>query len=114
MAQTWRLDHSIVLDNDGNPVAIIADPAGDGGGESIDWPWVYDEAPPASYAQAEDNAALIAAAPDLLAALRQLMDWEGYDHEAGYYPDEDTEQRANEVWDDAKAAIAKATQEVTA
>ena len=69
MAQTWRLDHSIVLDNDGNPVAIIADPAGDGGGERIEWPWVYDEAPPASYAQAEDNARLIAAAPELLAAL---------------------------------------------
>ena len=60
------------------------------------------------------NLRLAASAPALLAALRQLMDWEGYDHEAGYYPDEDTEQRANEVWDDAKAAIVKATQEVTA
>ena len=55
------------------------------------------------------NLRLAAAAPDLLAALKQIMEWEGYDHEAGYYPDEDTEQRASEVWDDAKAAIDKAT-----
>ena len=72
MAQTWRLDHSTVLDDDGNPVAIIADPAGDGGGERIEWPWDmawYDEAPPASYAQAEDNARLIASAPAMLDAI---------------------------------------------
>jgi len=60
--------------------------------------------------RAEANARLIASAPDLLAALDQLMEWEGYDHESGYYPDEDTEQRANDVWNDAKAAIAKATE----
>jgi hypothetical protein len=69
ITRPWRLDHSTVLDNDGNPVAIIAAPAGDGGGERIEWPWVYDEAPPASYAQAEDNARLIASAPELLSAL---------------------------------------------
>jgi hypothetical protein len=69
MTRPWRLDHSTVLDNDGNPVAIIADPAGDGGGERIEWPWEYDEAPPASYAQAEDNARLIAAAPAMLEAI---------------------------------------------
>ena len=51
---------------------------------------------------------LFKAAPALLAALDQLMEWEGYDHESSYYPDEDTEQRANDVWNDAKAAIAKA------
>ena len=71
MAQTWRLDHSTVLDSDNNPVAIIADPAGDGG--EIEWPWVYDEALPESHVQAEANAALIIAAPDLLAALRCVL-----------------------------------------
>ena len=74
MTPPWRLDHSTVLDNDGNPVAIIAAPAGDGGGERIEWPWVYDEAPPASYAQAEANARLIASAPDLLAALKDVAE----------------------------------------
>ena len=69
MTQSWRLDHSTVLDNDGNPVAIIADPAGGGNGERIDWPWYYDAPPPDSYAQAEDNANLIAAAPKMLAAI---------------------------------------------
>ena len=69
MTRPWRLDHNTVLDNDGNPVAIIADPAGDGGGERIEWPWEYDEAPPASYAQAEDNARLIVAAPAMLSAI---------------------------------------------
>ena len=69
MTQSWRLDHSTVLDGDGNPVAIIADPAGDGDGERIDWPWYYDAPPPDSYAQAEDNANLIAAAPKMLAAI---------------------------------------------
>jgi hypothetical protein len=114
MTRPWRLDHSTVLDNDGNPVAIIADPAGDGGGERIEWPWVYDEAPPASYAQAEDNARLIAASPDLLAALRQLMEWEGYDggppgnvHE--FLLRGDTDRREQEVWQGAQAAIANAT-----
>ena len=71
---TWRLDHSTVLDNDGNPVAIIADPDGPGHGERIDWPWMYtEEAPPASFETAEDNANLIAAAPDLLAAVELAL-----------------------------------------
>jgi len=61
MTRPWRLDHNTVLDNDGHPVAIIADPAGDGGGER--------EAPPDSYAQAEDNARLIVAAPAMLSAI---------------------------------------------
>jgi len=77
-------------------------------------PLAYTAGPSDYGDAAEANARLIAAAPDLLAALKQIMEWEGYDHEAGYYPDEDTEQRASEVWNDAKAAIAKATgQEVT-
>ena len=65
----------------------------------------------AAFALVEDQR-LFLAASDLLAALKQIMEWEGYDHEAGYYPDEDTEQRANEVWNDAEAAIAKATKEI--
>ena len=73
MAQTWRLDHSTVLDSDGNPVAIIADPAGDANGERIDWPWVYGEALPESHVQAEANAALIIAAPAMLAALMDIQ-----------------------------------------
>jgi hypothetical protein len=98
MAQTWRLDHSTVLDNDGNPVAIIADPAGDGG--EIEWPWVYDEALPESHVQAEANAALIAAAPDLLAALQDLMAVEG---EPGMA------EELSAAWLQALDAIAKAT-----
>ena len=98
MTQTWRLDHSIVLDNDGNPVAIIADPAGDGG--EIEWPWVYDEALPESHVQAEANAALIAAAPDLLAALQDLMAVEG---EPGMA------EELSAAWLQALDAIAKAT-----
>jgi hypothetical protein len=50
------------------------------------------------------------AAPDLLAALRQLMEWEGFD---GGFPgsghDEDTDRRQQEVWQDAQDAIDKAT-----
>ena len=47
----------------------------------------------------------------LLAALTQLMEWEG--NEAGSYSEDDTQQRANEVWQDAFDAIAKARGEVT-
>ena len=118
MTRPWRLDHSTVLDNDGNPVAIIAAPAGDGGGERIEWPWVYDEAPPASYAQAEDNARLIAAAPELIEALQALLGNKqaiGLQHSGvcaialtNTYPcDCGYEARINK----AQAAIAKAVQE---
>jgi len=62
-------------------------------------------------AENEANARLLASAPDLLAALIQLMEWEG--DEAGFYPEDDTQQRANEVWQDAFDAIAKARGAVT-
>ena len=110
MAQPWRLDHSTVLDSDGNPVAIIADPAGDANGERIEWPWVYDEALPESHVQAEANAVLIAAAPDLLAALQDVMAVEG--GEPNRPPPWMTEELLT-PWLKAINAIAKATQEVT-
>ena len=65
---------------------------------------------PAFYT-AEDraNARLISASPDLLAALRQLMEWEGYDGgPPGNGHDEDTDRREQEVWQDAQDAIDKA------
>ena len=107
MAQTWRLDHSTVLDNDGNPVAIIADPAGDGG--EIEWPWVYDEALPESHVQAEANAVLIIAAPDLLEAAQAALDhWGTLPSSA-----EMGTETPGRVGDLLSAAIAKATQAVT-
>jgi len=55
---------------------------------------------------------LIAASTDLLAALRQLMEWEGYDGgPPGNGHDEDTDRREQEVWQDAQDAIDKATGE---
>jgi hypothetical protein len=45
------------------------------------------------------NLRLAASAPELLAALEQLI----------WHTEDDTQQRANDVWDDAFAAIAKAT-----
>jgi hypothetical protein len=98
MTQTWRLDHSTVLDNDGNPVAIIADPAGDGNGERIEWPWVYDEALPESHVQAEANAVLIAAAPDMLAAFMDIQKHVDMSNTAYI-----------RAWEIAEAAIANAT-----
>ena len=107
----WRLDHSTVLDNDGNPVAIIADPAGDGGGERIEWPWVYDEAPPASYAQAEDNARLIASAPELLAIVQHLADAQRDGAQAVYFGALFGDDDVTTLGDAVTAAIAKAGQE---
>jgi hypothetical protein len=48
--------------------------------------------------EAEANARLIAAAPDLLAALKRSLDWLASYQGAG----------ADRVWEQAKAAIAKA------
>jgi hypothetical protein len=69
-------------------------------------PGPWDKSGPLE-AEAVANARLIASAPDLLAALEQLMEFEG--GEAGFYPEDDTQQRANDVWQDALDAIAKAT-----
>lgn len=69
----WRLDHSTVMGDDGDPVVIIADPGGPANGERIDWPWVYTVTPPpAGYATAEDNARAIAALPDIIKAAQAL------------------------------------------
>jgi hypothetical protein len=62
-----------------------------------------------------DDLRLFEAAPDLMGALRQLMEWEGYDGgPPGNGHDEDTDRREQEVWQDAQDAIdkAKATEEV--
>jgi hypothetical protein len=57
----------------------------------------------------EEGRALFEAAPDLLAALLQLMEWEGYDGgPPGNGYDEDTDRREQEVWRDAQDAITKA------
>tara|TARA_Y100000310_G_scaffold3047_1_gene4008 strand:- start:2544 stop:2795 length:252 start_codon:yes stop_codon:yes gene_type:complete len=73
-------------------------------GTVVEWPRMPDET--IDDAENAANARLIVAAPDLLAALEQLMEWEG--GEAGFYPEDDTQQRANEVWQDAFDAIANA------
>ena len=57
-------------------------------------------------AENEANARLIASAPALLAALMQIMDFEG--GEPGSYNDPDTQERADEIWQYARNAIAKA------
>ena len=109
MAQPWRLDHSTVLDGDGNPVAIITDPAGNAVGERIEWPWVYDEALPESHVQAEANAVLIIAAPDLMEAAQAALDhWGTLPSSA-----EMGTETPGRVGDLLSAAIAKATQAVT-
>jgi hypothetical protein len=53
------------------------------------------------------DGCIVCAAPDLLAALQQLMEWEGDDGGPGWYPDEDTQQSANRIWGDAWDAINK-------
>ena len=55
------------------------------------------------------NERLIAAAPELLAALRELMDWEG----GGPSQYDENPREAAKVWNDAHAAIAKATKVYT-
>jgi hypothetical protein len=106
----WRLDHERVLDTNNDPVALITDTDG----EVIDWPWMYDEAPPTSYRHAEDNARLIAASPDLLAALEESVAElclsinfnDAADLNAGEEPDGDPDTIA--IVGRAEAAIAKA------
>ena len=71
---TWHVDHSTIRDSNGDPIAIVADPDGPTDGKRIDWPWVYSEAPPEGYAEAEANAYLIAAAP-ALREVCQLVLW---------------------------------------
>jgi hypothetical protein len=98
----WTIDHERI-GPPGEPVALLCDMTAPHGATVVDWPRGDGEA--VDDAENEANARLIAAAPDLLAAL------EAYDQFA----------RANDDWDDgegmfdfilkARAAIAKATGE---
>ena len=103
----WTVDHERIGPW-GEPVALLCDSHAPESGTIVEWPRfgeVVDDA------ENEANARLLASAPELLAALTQLMEWEG--DEAGSYSEDDTQQRANEVWQDAFDAIAKARGAVT-
>jgi len=98
----WTIDHERIGPW-GEPVALLCDSHAPESGTVVEWPRfgeVVDDA------ENEANARLIASAPDLLAALMQLMEWEG--DEPGTYTDPDTQDRAIVVWQDAFDAIAKA------
>jgi len=71
---------------------------------------MYDEAPPVSYRHAEDNARLIAASPDLLAALKALV--ESIENLNFSVFDDDGATYDQIPWAQAEAAIDKATKEV--
>src|SRR5688572_22997275 len=64
--------------------------------------------------EARANARLIAAAPDLLAALKELVDWQGVEHQAAAGPDGDAEDCPGDdtcrcpIVAQVNAAIAKA------
>ena len=110
----WTIDHQRI-GPPGEPVALLCDVNDPMSGTVIDWPRGNDSGTAMSIDDAENeaNARLIAAAPDLLAALRQLYDllwWEGDNSgPPGNSHDEDPERRELEVWQDAQDAIAKAT-----
>ena len=98
----WTIDHERI-GPPGEPVALLCDSHAPESGTVVEWPRfgeVVDDT------ENEANARLIASAPDLLAALMQIMDFEG--GEPGSYNDPDTQERADEVWQDAFDAIAKA------
>ena len=104
----WTIDHERI-GPPGEPVALLCDTNAPKSGTVVEWPRcgeVVDDA------ENEANARLIASAPDTLAALEALMELEG--GEPGSYNTYrmgvaiDDQERADEVWQAAHKAIAKA------
>jgi len=106
----WTIDHQRIGPH-GEPVALLCDVNDPMTGTVIDWPRGNDSGTAMSIDDAENeaNARLIAAAPALLAALRRLMDWEGFCAPGGHQAVDEAAQTAREIWSDALAAIASAT-----
>ena len=99
----WIIDHERI-GPPGEPVALLCDAHAPESGTVVEWPRFGEVA--VDDAENEANARLIASAPALLAALMQIMDFEG--GEPGSYNDPDTQERADEIWQYARNAIAKA------
>jgi len=96
----WTIDHQRI-GPPGEPVALLCDVNDSMTGTVIDWPRGNDSATAMSINDAENeaNARLIAAAPDLLAALQE---WTSMAVNSGL-------EGCDEILEQAEAAIDKAT-----
>ena len=73
--------------------------------EADDFPCVEEGTEADVQAECEANARLVAAAPDLLEALRKLM---ALNDNRGTFGGELYQDRVDRAWDEARAALAKA------